>query len=154
MWFKGKKEIEEDEGQFTLELNEPYTNYFYALKQRLLLNLKKFETRTFVRSFSNWFFIIISISLIATQFSYIDDFKKKLPEKFPLFLYQIDLEKRLGQEDNIYIIPTLSIVTLILASFLAYKWYNRKKNLAIFTIFFMFLSMVSMTFALAKLISQ
>lgn len=145
---------EDEQVQYDLGLSEPYTNKLYAIKQDLSLRLKLFETKTFVRSFPNWFYIIVSLFLIFAQIRYLELLYSELPSLIPTYQYIIDLEKRLEIKQSVYFVPIISTVILFLSVLSTYKWYNKKKNLALFTLFFMFLGIGMLTLALAKLLSQ
>lgn len=149
-----KTSVPEEDIQLGMGLNEPRINRFLALKQRFSLRLKRFETKTFVRSFANWFYLIISLSLLFLQFRYIYLAYDSLPSQIPLLQYLIDLDEKLVPKQFIFITPSLSLLIILFSILPSYKWYNSKKDLAQFTLLFMLFAVAGLTYALAKIISQ
>jgi hypothetical protein len=148
------REKKTEEPQYDLGLQEPYSNKLHSFKQKVELRLKRLETKAFIRSFLPWFYIVVSLSFIAVQAYYIKNYYDDLPSQIPLLQYYMNLQKKLVPSYYIYLIPGFSVAILLICLLPSYKWYNKKKDLAKFTLFFMMLSILMLTIALTKIFSQ
>lgn len=151
---KGWRKRSEQDIQFGLQLNEPFSNNLYAIKAILAKRVKIFENRLFIRNPGTWIFIGFTILLTAVQFYYLNKYLLELPRVIPVFKGYSELSLRLAGKEFLYLFPSVTIISIVLSLIAGYKNFNRRPYTIDFTLIVMFSCALILTLSLAKLIAS
>jgi hypothetical protein len=150
-----KQELEETvDNQFSLDLDDPFVNRYYKIKEKVFLKLRYYETKGFARNPFLWFFGILTLALIAGQIYWIREFITELPPELPLYANYRDLSQKLADKNDLYIFPIMSILILTSNIFISLQLYNRFKNLINLSLTFSFIATSMITYTLIRLLSE
>ncbi len=139
--------------QLGLKIKEPFKNKFFKIKGKTDSLLTQLEVRKFLKDIFFWFVLIISLLLIAYQIYIIVISLNNLPSLLPILRYNIATSAKLTSRTYLVIYPAISLISLVTATFLAIKIYNREKFLTKLLLLATLLCSVSMTVSLIQLIN-
>jgi len=150
---KRPKKKEPKKKQLNLGLKQSPFNILTKHKEKFELFRAKWDTKRYTKSTWVWFSIVISISLITTQIVVIQEKIKSLPKQIPLFQFYIDNTQRLASSTLIYLIPTISVIILLLGIIFSNKYYNKERVLSNFLLLTTLLATLIMSVSLIRLIN-
>ena len=151
---KKTKKLTPEKDQYDLDLKEPFSNKFWALRGKLNTKLQYLEIRRFTKSTFAWALIILSITLIATQAAYLFQYLDNFPPEIPIFLNYLDPTKRLGSSQILYALPVMSAVVLLISSLIGYRMYNLRRHLTYLLLISSLSSITIFTLVLARHVAQ
>ncbi|WKZ31508.1 MAG: hypothetical protein QY318_01970 [Candidatus Dojkabacteria bacterium] len=144
---------EEEQPQYDLGLKQPKTNALRQYRQKIMLKLRFLETKGYLRSPYPWFFIFLSIALIAVQVYWIYYALPEMPSQVPIYLNQRDLAERLAPKMHIYIFPIFSGIIFVASFIVTSKFYYLIKILSNYTFVIAILSITMLTLGLFQIIA-
>lgn len=144
---------EKKDEQLNLKLKESPFNDLVKYKERFELFRVKWDIRKYTKSSWVWFTIVLSLSLIATQFYTVLENYELLPKKIPIFQIYVNSEDTLAPSSLIYLAPTLSFLIVIVGIVVSNRYYNKERDLSNTLLWVMFLANLIITIALIRIIN-
>ena len=144
---------EDKNTQLGLKIKEPFKNKFFKIKGKTDSLLTQLEVRKFLKDLFFWFVLVISLLMVAYQVYIVVINLDNLPSLLPILRYNIAASAKLTSKIHLVIYPTISLISLVTATFLAIKIYNREKFLTKLLLLAALLCCISMTVSLIQLIN-
>lgn len=144
---------EDKNTQLGLKIKEPFKNKFFKIKGKTDSLLTQLEVRKFLKDLFFWFVLVISLLMVAYQVYIVVINLDNLPSLLPILRYNIAASAKLTSKIYLVIYPAISLISLVTATFLAIRIYNREKFLTKLLLLSALLCCVSMTVSLIQLIS-
>jgi len=143
-------EKKKKEKQLEFGLKNTPKNVYYKYREQYEIWLAGLETKKFVKDPLTWFTIVLSSTLIVTQF-YVIEREANIPSKIPIFNYFLNPSKRLVTDEYIYLIPVSCAVLLIVTIALTNRYYHRERELSKILSIVTLLANISMCIVFIKL---
>jgi len=144
------KKKKEKEKQLDFGLKNTPKNIYYKYKDQYELWLAGLETKKFIKDSFTWFALVISLSLIATEFITIEK-ESNIPSRIPLLNYYINPSARLVPNEYIYLFPLLGLFVVIATLYIASRNYHRERSFSKLILLAMLLCNSSLCLILLKL---
>ena len=144
---------EDKNTQLGLKIKEPFKNKFFKIKGKTDSLLTQLEVRKFLKDIFFWFVLVISLLMVAYQIYLVVVNLDNLPSLLPILRYNIAASAKLTSKIYLVIYPGISLISLVTATFLAIKIYNREKFLTKLLLLAALLCCISTTISLIQLIN-
>ncbi len=112
-----------------LGLRSPLANVLFNVKGRIAKLFLYFDAARYFKDALNWFYIVLTISLIAIQIYFSIKSYNQLPAEVPMLSYFNQLDKRLIYRQYIFALPLVSILMLFIAGRFSYKYFHKERAL-------------------------
>jgi hypothetical protein len=147
------KETAVENKQLDLKLKESPLNGLAKYKERFELFRAQWDIRRYTKSSWVWLTIVLSISLVITQFVTILENISLLPKEIPLLQIYVNADETLASESMIYLAPAFSLIIIVIGIIVSNKYYNKERELSNTLLWVMLLANLVVTIALIRLIN-
>lgn len=140
-----KKQIppKQEVKQLDLGIKDPFKNKILKIKGKTDVMILQFEVRKFLKDTFFWFVVVFDAIMLLQQGFWLYKNIEKFPLLTPILNYNLTPESRLADRNLLYIIPLISLISIIIGIIATIKYYNKEKVLTRFILLCTLLACVS-----------
>lgn len=140
---KQKAPKQQEEKQLDLGIKDPFKNKILKIKGKTDVMILQFEVRKFLKDTFFWFVIVSNTVMLAQQGFWLYNNFQKFPSLTPILNYNLAPENRITDKNFLFILPIISLLSIIIGVIVTAKYYNKEKMLTRFILLCTLLASIS-----------